>query len=698
MSVTQLQERRRTKLFIREDDFGRFVSCLVYIPRDRYNTTVRLRMADILKDTFGGESVEFSARVSESALSRLQFVVRVPKGRRVRTLDRAEQDALEHRLVEVSRTWTDRLGDALRAARGEEEGDRLMDRFGRAFPTAYEETFTVNQGAGRPQPPRPARRGRRHQRGALPPGRRARRHPPVQAVPRRPAQPHRHPADLHPHGRRGRRRAALRGRPRPTAPTLHVYDFGLRVPDAAIWEECPHERLRDLFEGAVAAVWDGRAESDGFNRLVLAAQLTWRQVVVLRAVAKYLRQTRATYSQDYLEDALVSHPAIARDLVELWETRFDPQRYGGFGQPTSAPRPRRRSPAGSSTRSTTCPRSTTTGSSGPSSASSGRGCARTSTSRAPTASTSRTSRSSSTPRPCPTCRPRARSSRSGSTARAVEGVHLRFGPVARGGLRWSDRREDFRTEVLGLVKAQMVKNAVIVPTGSKGGFYPKQLPDPAVDREAWLEEGKAAYRMFISGLLDVTDNRVSGAAVPPEHVVRHDGDDVYLVVAADKGTATFSDIANGVAQSYGFWLDDAFASGGSAGYDHKAMGITARGAWESVKRHFREMGVDTQTQDFTVVGVGDMSGDVFGNGMLLSEHIRLVAAFDHRHVFIDPTPDAAASFAERRRLFDLPRSSWDDYDKSLISAGGGVFPRTPEVDPGDARDGRGARHQGRARR
>ena len=268
----------------------------------------------------------------------------------------------------------------------------------------------------------------------------------------------------------------------------------------------------------------------------------------------------------------------------------------------------------------------------------------------------------------------------------VEGVHLRFGPVARGGLRWSDRREDFRTEVLGLVKAQMVKNAVIVPTGSKGGFYPKQLPDPAVDREAWLEEGKAAYRMFISALLDITDNRVSGAAVPPEHVVRHDGDDVYLVVAADKGTATFSDIANGVSQSYGFWLDDAFASGGSAGYDHKAMGITARGAWESVKRHFREMGVDTQSQDFTVVGVGDMSGDVFGNGMLLSEHIRLVAAFDHRHVFVDPTPDAAASFAERRRLFDLPRSSWDDYDKSLISAGGGVFPRhlksipvTPEM-------------------
>ena len=258
----------------------------------------------------------------------------------------------------------------------------------------------------------------------------------------------------------------------------------------------------------------------------------------------------------------------------------------------------------------------------------------------------------------------------------VEGVHLRFGKVARGGLRWSDRREDFRTEVLGLVKAQMVKNAVIVPTGSKGCFFPKHLPDPAQDRDAWLAEGKAAYRIFISGLLDLTDNRVAGEMVPPTNVVRHDPDDSYLVVAADKGTASFSDIANAKAQEYGFWLDDAFASGGSVGYDHKGMGITARGAWESVKRHFREMGIDTQTEDFTCVGIGDMSGDVFGNGMLCSEHIRLVAAFDHRHVFIDPTPDAATSYAERQRLFELPRSSWADYDASLISAGGGVFARS----------------------
>ena len=262
----------------------------------------------------------------------------------------------------------------------------------------------------------------------------------------------------------------------------------------------------------------------------------------------------------------------------------------------------------------------------------------------------------------------------------VEGVHLRFGSVARGGLRWSDRRDDFRTEVLGLVKAQMVKNTVIVPVGAKGGFFCKQLPDPA-DRDAWLAEGVDCYKTFISGLLDITDNLVEGETVPPRDVVRHDGDDSYLVVAADKGTATFSDIANGVAADYGFWLGDAFASGGSVGYDHKAMGITARGAWVSVQRHFRERGIDCQTEDFTAVGVGDMSGDVFGNGMLCSEHTRLVAAFDHRDIFVDPDPDAATSYAERKRLFELPRSSWQDYDKSLISEGGGVWPRSAKSIP-----------------
>jgi glutamate dehydrogenase len=699
MAVTQLQERRRTKLFIREDDFGRFASALVFIPRDRYNTTVRTAMADILRETFGGEDVEFSARVSESALARLRFVVRVPRGRRIEMVDHAAREALENRLVEVSRTWSDRLGDALRAAHGDEEGDRLLDRFGRAFPTAYEETFSVTQGVADikhldrlgehrgtsvalyrpPQAPPELRRFKLFRVDPLSltdilpifadMG--------VEVVDEQPYEVHR--AD---------------------GVTLHVYDFGLRVADRSAWEACPHERLRDLFEGAVAAVWDGRAESDGFNRLVLAAQLNWRQVVVLRTVAKYLRQTQSAYSQSYLEDALDAHPAIARDLVALWEARFDPDRDGGIG-----PSVAERGPVGDDA-----------------SPDAEGGCPDAEEARSDAEEVIATRLAHALdevssldhdrivraflgviraglrtnfyqpgrdgaahhpyvalkidPRAVPELpAPRPRFEIFVYSPR-VEGVHLRFGPVARGGLRWSDRREDYRTEILGLVKAQLVKNAVIVPTGSKGGFYPKQLPDPALDREAWMAEGRAAYRLFISGLLDVTDNRVGGAAVPPARVVRHDRDDPYLVVAADKGTASFSDIANEVARDYGFWLDDAFASGGSAGYDHKAMGITARGAWESVTRHFREMGVDTQREDFTAVGIGDMSGDVFGNGMLLSEHVRLIAAFDHRHVFVDPDPVAATSYAERRRLFDLPRSSWDDYDRTLISQGGGVYARS----------------------
>ncbi|CAN7144858.1 NAD-glutamate dehydrogenase [Knoellia sp. LjRoot47] len=674
MAVTQLQERRRTKLFLREDDFGRFVSCQVYIPRDRYNTGVRTRMAAILKDTFGGESVEFTARVSERALSRLQFVVRVPVGERVRHLDEAERADLERRLVEVSRNWADRLGDGLRDRLGEVEGDRLLDRFGRGFPTAYEETFSVVQGVAD-----------LHHLDGLSDERR------TSVALYRPADS---PESI-------RRFKLFRADPlsltdilpiftdmgvevvdeqpyevsRSDGVQLHVYDFGLRVQDDQIWAGIAHEDLRDLFEGAVLAVWDGRAESDGFNQLVLAARLTWRQVVVLRTVAKYLRQTQATFSQSYFEDALVGNPSIAVDLVAFFEARFDPESFGGDEVEQRAAREQeiadRITAALDDVSSLDEDRIIRAFLSVMKAAlrtnffqpgADGEPKAYVSLKLDPTAIPD-------LPAPRPAYEIWVYSPQ-------VEGVHLRFGSVARGGLRWSDRREDFRTEILGLVKAQMVKNAVIVPTGSKGGFYAKKLPDPAVSREAWLEEGQSAYRTFISGLLDVTDNRVGADIVPPERVVRHDGDDPYLVVAADKGTATFSDIANGVAQSYGFWLDDAFASGGSAGYDHKAMGITARGAWESVKRHFREMGIDTQTEDFTAVGVGDMSGDVFGNGMLLSEHIRLVAAFDHRHVFVDPNPVAAQSFHERKRLFDLPRSSWDDYDRSLISPGGGVFPRS----------------------
>ncbi|MGL4744925.1 MAG: NAD-glutamate dehydrogenase domain-containing protein, partial [Dermatophilaceae bacterium] len=587
IGVTQLHERRRTKLFIREDDYGRFASCLVYLPRDRYNTTVRTRMADVLQSTFGGEDVEFSARVSESALARLQFIVRVPRGRHVRTLGREEQETLEQRLVEVSRTWSDRLGDALRSARGEEEGDRLIDRFGRAFSAAYEEVFGTVQGVAdidhldRLGPDRGTSVALYRPTDAPAEIRRFKlfrvdplsltdvlpifSHMGVEVVDEQPFEVSR--AD---------------------GVTLHVYDFGLRVPDQAVWDACPHDRLRELFEGAVAAVWDGRAESDGLNRLVLAALLTWRQVVILRTVARYLRQTGSTYSQGYLENALVAHPGIARDLVELWETRFDPERTWATsddGRAAAEEAVTARVVAAldevvsldhdrivraflgvvrAGLRTNFYQR--------------GRDGAE----HQPHVSLKLDPRAvPDMPAPRPQFEIWVYSPQ-------VEGVHLRFGPVARGGLRWSDRREDFRTEILGLVKAQMVKNAVIVPTGSKGGFVPKQLPDPAIDRDAWLEEGRAAYRTFISGLLDVTDNRVGGEVVPPDRVVRHDADDPYLVVAADKGTATFSDIANAVARSYDFWLDDAFASGGSAGYDHKAMGITARGAWESVRRHFRE--------------------------------------------------------------------------------------------------------------
>ena len=468
---------------------------------------------------------------------------------------------------------------------------------------------------------------------------------------------------------------------RDSGPPAWVYDFGLRISQGG---GALPAAVRDLFEEAFTAVWRGRAESDGLNALVVGAGLTWRRTMVLRAYARYLRQTGSTFSPEYVERCLVTHPDIARMLVELFETRLDPDafdRADGADGSAGSEHPRQAAADDLARRieealddvasldQDRILRSLL----------------------ALVAATQRTNYFQRTadgepkpylsvkldprqvpdvPRPRPVVEVWVYSP-------AVEAVHLRFGRVARGGLRWSDRREDFRTEVLGLVKAQAVKNAVIVPVGAKGGFIAKQLPDPAEDRDAWLAEGVESYKTFVRGLLDLTDNREPDASItPPERVVRHDGDDPYLVVAADKGTAAFSDIANELSREYGFWLGDAFASGGSAGYDHKAMGITARGAWVSVQRHFREMGRDCQSKDFTCVGIGDMSGDVFGNGMLLSHHTRLVAAFDHRHVFLDPDPDPERSWEERKRLFDLPRSSWADYDESLLSEGGGVYPRT----------------------
>lgn len=676
-SVLYLQERRRLRLYLRQDEYGRYYSALVYLPRDRYTTGVRLRIIDILKEELGGISVDFTAWNTESILSRLHFVVRVQPGTELPQLSDADKERIEARLVEATRSWSDGFAEALNAECGEERAAELLRRYSNAFTEGYKadhspraavadlvhlERLSNDKGNDfslslyEPVGAAPGeRRFKIYRKGdavslsaVLPVLNRLG----VEVVDERPYE--------------------LRRTDRSTA---WIYDFGLRLPQTGGGADHLGEDGRERFQDAFAATWTGQAENDGFNALVLSAGLTWRQAMVLRAYAKYLRQAGSTFSQDYMEDTLRNNVHTTRLLVSLFEARMSPDRQKAGLEITDALLEELEAALDQvasldedrilrsfltvikATLRTNFFQETRDG--GPH--------AYVSMKFDPQAIPD-------LPAPRPAYEIWVYSPR-------VEGVHLRFGKVARGGLRWSDRREDFRTEILGLVKAQMVKNTVIVPVGAKGGFVAKQLPDPSVDRDAWLAEGIASYKTFISALLDITDNMVAGEVVPPQDVVRHDGDDTYLVVAADKGTATFSDIANEVAQSYDFWLGDAFASGGSAGYDHKGMGITARGAWESVKRHFRELDLDTQSEDFTVVGIGDMSGDVFGNGMLLSEHIRLVAAFDHRHIFIDPVPDAATGYAERRRLFELPRSSWADYDTSLLSAGGGIFPRSAKSIP-----------------
>ncbi|WP_416975087.1 NAD-glutamate dehydrogenase [Streptomyces sp. 4F14] len=673
-SVLYLQERRRLRLYLRQDEYGRYYSALVYLPRDRYTTGVRLRIIDILREELGGTNVDFTAWNTESILSRLHFVIRVPQGTELPQLSDADRDRIEARLVEAARSWADAFAEALTAECGEERAAELLRRYGTAFPEGYKADHT----------PRAAvadlvhleRLGERENFalslyepvGAAPDERRFKIY--------RTGEPVSLSAVLPVLNRLGvevidERPYELRSADRADrSSSSWIYDFGLRVPGSV---EQLGDDGRERFQEAFAATWTGAAENDGFNALVLGAGLNWRQAMVLRAYAKYLRQAGSTFSQDYMEDTLRTNVHTTRLLVSLFEARMSPERQSAgreivdalleeldaaLDQVASLDEDRILRSFLTVIKATLRTNFFQTTADG--------------TPHAYVSMKFDPQAIPDLPAPRPAFEIWVYSPR-------VEGVHLRFGKVARGGLRWSDRREDFRTEILGLVKAQMVKNTVIVPVGAKGGFVAKQLPDPNVDRDAWLAEGVASYRTFISALLDITDNLAGGEVVPPKDVVRHDEDDTYLVVAADKGTATFSDIANAVAESYDFWLGDAFASGGSAGYDHKGMGITARGAWESVKRHFRELGVDTQTEDFTVVGIGDMSGDVFGNGMLLSEHIRLVAAFDHRHIFIDPNPDAAVGHAERRRLFELPRSSWGDYNVDLISAGGGIFPRSAKA-------------------
>ncbi len=680
MTVADLGSRRRTLLFTRADQFGHFVSCLVYLPRDRYTTAVRLEMQEILVREFGGVSIEYAARVSESPWALVHFTVKLPEGTLRQHVDvsMANEDRIQELLTAAARTWGDRL---LGAVPSDSIDPGYAEHYATAFSEAYKQVVS-----------------------------------PLEAIDdiaiiqelhgdsvRLVFSDGRDGEDARLTWYLGGRSASLSEllpmlqcmgvvvldeRPftvtKPDGLPVWIYQFRVaRLPTIAAASDGELDAVAKRFADAVTAIWQGWVEVDRFNELVLRAGLTWQQVVILRSYAKYLRQAGFPYSQAHIESVLNGHAGTAASLVELFEAVFDP------AMDEAHRLQRAQAAAGAVAADIDALVSLDTDRVLRAFASliqatlrTNYFVTRTNSARALGAISMKLNPGLIDELPLP--RPRFEIF---VYSPRVEGVHLRFGAVARGGLRWSDRREDFRTEILGLVKAQAVKNAVIVPVGAKGGFVVKNPPlptgDPAADRDAAREEGVACYRLFIAGLLDVTDNveKASGAIQPPPQVIRRDGDDAYLVVAADKGTATFSDIANGVADSYGFWLGDAFASGGSVGYDHKAMGITAKGAWESVKRHFREMGVDTQTEDFTAVGIGDMAGDVFGNGMLLSEHIRLIAAFNHMHIFLDPDPDPAASFAERRRMFDLPRSTWDDYDKSLISAGGGVFSREQKSIP-----------------
>ncbi|MDP9456811.1 MAG: NAD-glutamate dehydrogenase [Actinomycetota bacterium] len=667
MGILHLQERQRVRLFVRRDTYGRFLSCLVFVPRDLYNTELRQRMQDILQKAFDGTSVEFDARLSESVLARLHVVVYTRPGE----VPDYDVDEIEARLIEATRSWMDNLYDALIEGCGEERGVELFRSYRDAFPPGYRDDYLARMAVAdirrmeslasendlgmslyHPlEAPESFLRFRLYRSGS-----------PISLSGVLPL--------LEDMGVKVADQRPYKVEAAGSSP-VWIHDFGL-IHEAR--GEFQTGGVKEIFQDAFSRAWRGAVENDGFNKLVLRARLTWREITILRAYCKYLRQAGTTFSQDYMEDTLSANPHIARLLVELFEARFDPSHqeraeeetdrltlgieealdevvsldedrimrnfldvilatvrtnyYGGT--PEGEPKPYLSFKFDPSNIAVL-------------------------------------------PLPRPMFEIFVYSPR-------AEGVHLRGGKVARGGIRWSDRREDFRTEILGLMKAQTVKNAVIVPVGAKGGFVVKRPPTEG-GREALMQEVVACYRTLICGMLDLTDNLVDGGVVPPPEVVRYDDDDPYLVVAADKGTATFSDIANGISAEYGFWLGDAFASGGSAGYDHKKMAITARGAWESVKRHFRELGVDTQSSDFTVAGIGDMSGDVFGNGMLLSRHIKLVGAFNHMHIFLDPDPDPETSFEERQRLFNLERSSWSDYDTDLISQGGGVFPRSAKSIP-----------------
>ena len=664
--IFKIQERRQVRLFVRSDHFGKFVNCLVYTPRDVYSTAVREKVEEILAIAFGAEDVEFNTYFSESLLTRTYFVFRVDPERQH---DFSALD-LQNQVATLAEPWSDLFNAALQKELGEEQAAAVSALYENAFPPGYRDDFE----------PRAAVHDIKKIAELVEPYDIAMN---LYRLPEANNEQLRfrlfHLAsplalsDLLPVlenlGLRvlGERPYAIR---RADGAAIFMHDFSVTY---GLSKNIVLRDVRNDFQQAFHRVWKGEAESDAFNKLLLGSKLDWREIALLRAYAHYMKQIGVNLSEAYIAETLGRYLNVSDAIVDFFHCRFDPDL-------AATKEARKKSEQNildllDDVEQLNEDRVV----------------------RYYLALIKATVRTNffqtdaednvkpyfsfklqprlipDLPLPVPMFEVFVYSPR-------VEGVHLRGGKVARGGLRWSDRHEDFRTEVLGLVKAQQVKNSVIVPVGAKGGFVPKKLPQGG-SREAMLEEGIACYKIFISALLDITDNIVDGEIVPPLRVLRKDEDDPYLVVAADKGTASFSDIANGLAAEYDFWLGDAFASGGSIGYDHKGMGITARGAWVSVQRHFRERDIDIQKTDFSVVGIGDMAGDVFGNGMLLSEHICLVGAFNHMHIFIDPNPDSAKTYAERKRLFGLSRSSWSDYNKELISAGGGIFLRSAKSIP-----------------
>ena len=667
MGIFHMQERRRIRMFARMDIYHRFVSCLVYVPREKFNTELRHEMEEVLKESFNALEINFSTYFSESVLARIHFMIRIDRNHNIKY----DFKEIERKIIEVGRSWTDDLRKYLDDSFGEEKANFLYSRYKNAFPAVYTTNFTAKTAVFDIK------------------------HIEMLTAENQLEMNFYRPADEFANNFR------LKIYQNDATTALSdiipiVEHLGLRAiserpyllkfnDNKITWindfSVCYNsnikfkvDEIRELFQEAFTKIWFGEVDNDGFNQLVLAAGLNWREVAILRTYAKYFKQIGFTFSQDYIESALYNNSEIAKKLVKLFDIRFNPankeKRNDEFSSLTNEILNDLDSVANLDEDKII---------------------------RQYVHVISATLRTNyyqvdannkykkyisiklnpklipGVPKPIPMFEIFVYSPR-------FEGIHLRCGKVARGGLRWSDRKEDFRTEVLGLMKAQQVKNSVIVPSGAKGGFVAKQLPTNGT-REEVLAEGIFCYQQFIRGLLDITDNYKDGALSKPLKVISYDEDDPYLVVAADKGTATFSDIANEISLEYGFWLGDAFASGGSIGYDHKKMGITAKGAWESVKRHFYEIGVDINTTNFTVVGIGDLSGDVFGNGMLLSKHIKLVAAFNHQHIFIDPDPDPKLSFEERKRMFELPRSSWTDYDHKLISKGGGVFNRNAKSIP-----------------